>query len=388
MNKKRIVIFILLVIFFIIMGKDIMPTKIEIHDLEIVDVIGLDSTENGVKLSVFRSAPSKDEEDEKDKSKNTSAVVEVEASNYTDALKLLKTVTDKYISAWNTKYYLIGEETIKSDLKNVEDFLSRNYETSLTAKVYVTSSMTASKFLEEMSNNDVDLQQNLSNMEEDFLLKNQTKSVDIIDVIDMYLEDTMYGVISKIAVPEDKESSIKLSFDGAVVLNDNKVIHSLDNKQMQEYNFATKNIDYYSFKLLDKDSNNVILGGTDIQVKYDFEFLDGKNVSGINIDVKLTCNIEEKHSDYSIYNSGEFDILKEQIAKEITEAIEKIIQTSVKIDTDIIDLEKEFMNQHPYRHHDMDNAWDVLKKLPVTVNVECNIDTTYNILFSNIGQKE
>ena len=115
MNKQRILILVLLVIFFILMGKDIMPTKIEIHDLEIVDVIGLDTTENGVILSVFRSAPSKDEEDEKDKSKNTSAVVSVEASNYTDALKLLKTVTDKYISAWNTKYYLIGEETIKTD---------------------------------------------------------------------------------------------------------------------------------------------------------------------------------------------------------------------------------------------------------------------------------
>ena len=121
MNKQRLLILVLLVIFFILMGKDIMPTKIEIHDLEIVDVIGLDTTENGVILSVFRSAPSKDE---KDKSKNTSAVVSVETSNYTDALKLLKTVTDKYISAWNTKYYLIGEETIKTDLKNVEDFFT------------------------------------------------------------------------------------------------------------------------------------------------------------------------------------------------------------------------------------------------------------------------
>lgn len=388
MNKKRIIILILLIVFFILMGKDIMPTKIEIHDLEIVDVIGLDTTENGVKLSVFRSAPSKDEEDEKDKSKNTSAVVSVEASNYTDALKLLKTVTDKYISAWNTKYYLIGEETIKTDLKNVEDFLSRNYETSLTAKVYVTSSMTAADFLKEMSNNDVDLQQNLSNMEEDFLLKNQTKTVDIIDVIDMYLEETMYGVIPKIAVPDEKEENIKLSFDGAVVLKDNKVVHSLDSKQMQEYNFATKNIDYYSFNLLDKEANNVILGGTDIRVKYDFKFSRTQELTGINIDVKLTCNIEEKHSDYSIYNADEFDTLKAQIKEEVTQDILAIIQTSREIDTDILDIEKEFMYQHPYKYRKMENAWNVLKEVPVLVTIECNIDTTYNILFSNIGQKE
>ena len=388
MNKQRLLILVLLVIFFILMGKDIMPTKIEIHDLEIVDVIGLDTTENGVILSVFRSAPSKDEEDEKDKSKNTSAVVSVETSNYTDALKLLKTVTDKYISAWNTKYYLIGEETIKTDLKNVEDFLSRNYETSLTAKVYVTSSMTAKDFLNEMANNDVDLQQNLSNMEEDFLLKNQTKTVDIVDVIDMYLEDTMYGVIPKISVPEEKDKNVKLSFDGAVVLKDSNIVHSLNSKQMQELNFATKNIDYYSFKLLDKDSNNVILGGTDIHVKYNFNFSKEQEIKGINIDVKITCNIEEKHSDYSIYNSDEFDMLKNQIKEEITKHILSIIETSRKIDTDIIDLEKEFMYKHPYKHHKLENAWETLKKVPVTVSVECNIDTTYNILFSNIGQKE
>ena len=84
----------------------------------------------------------------------------------------------------------------------------------------------------------------------------------------MYLEDTMYGVIPKISVPEEKDKNVKLSFDGAVVLKDNNIVHSLNSKQMQELNFATKNIDYYSFKLLDKDSNNVILGGTDIHVKY------------------------------------------------------------------------------------------------------------------------
>lgn len=392
MNKKFIIISALVVIFFIIMGKDIIPVRIEIDDLEVVDVIGIDTIESGVRISVFRSAPSKDEEDEKDTSKNTSRVVEVEAKNFTDALKLLKTVTDKYISAWNTKYYLIGEETAKSDLKDVEDFLSRNYETSLTAKLYITSGMTAAEFLEQMALNDIDVQENLSNMEEDFLLKNETREVDIVDVIDMYLDEGMHGIIPKILVLESEgeaePTKKKLDFDGAVVLKNDKAVCKLSGNEMKSYNLSTNNIEYYSFDLKDKEGNSIILGGSDIKVSYKFHFNENKDLSAINMKIKLTCNIEEKHSEYNIYNSEEFDNLKKQISTEITEGILAIIQISKDVDTDIIDLEKRLKYNNPYRYQKIENAWEVLKTLPINIDVECNIDTTYNILYSNSDQKE
>lgn len=111
MKKYYFVIQIfVVVVILILIGGNIIELRGDIEQLEVIDIVGLDETETGVKVTVRMednsSINSEDPGTQVTTTKRYKLIIS-EAPTFSQAVDRLKNVTDKYISMSHVKYYVV-----------------------------------------------------------------------------------------------------------------------------------------------------------------------------------------------------------------------------------------------------------------------------------------
>ena len=182
-NKLRVILIILLVFVLIQWNKKLLPNRIEITDLELVRVIGLDNeTKNNAQITFVRNklnpsksnssedssdpSGSKENSSSNDKSnQDASLAITIEGKTFNEIFRKAQTYTEKEIPGGHIDYFLIGEKTATSDIIETTDFIAGDSELRFSGRVYIVKGSSAKDFLDKTVGLDYKLADKLDNME-------------------------------------------------------------------------------------------------------------------------------------------------------------------------------------------------------------------------------
>lgn len=389
----------LAVLMFVLIGKDTLPTRIDIENLEVVEIIGLDATEKGVKISAIL----KDESGEQSNSKGASEnykMVSVESTTYSQTVDVLRSITDKYISLSHVKYYIVGEETAKNSLRDVIDYLSRTDDLESNAKLLVAEDYTAQEFLKKVIEGKENIVNNIEDKDSDLIAKNYTVDVTVLDIVDMFLQDKINGVIPYISIVNEKvgenfaekyyspdEKSDVFGFVAIGILKDMKIVDKLSLEEIARYNLALGKADSVVELVNPQENDKIVLNCN--KEKYSISFdTDKDNIKSVNIYLKYIANIEEAHSDNELFTAEYFKKIQESCSEQMEKGIKDAFDRCFKSEIDYMGLSRQFELRHPYIYRKIkDNFFQNVVNSKVNVKVEINLNNTYDVMQSNKFQR-
>lgn len=396
---KKSYLVILIILFFVILtlsNSNILPTKTEITELDIANVIGLDIYNEKYEMTVVRNNSQEGVGNSSGSGESQGETISIVDDSYIADLLASQTLSDKYINVSHARYYVVGEDSIDADFEHIIDYLSRNYQTRIDAKIIIVKGNTAKEFLQKVAKESYKLSDKLDNMEQDFESRSISKSLKIFEAVDILLRKNMDGVLPVIELVDKKEVDVSenttnynepFDFGGLVVLKDAKVAGYLDKDETKAYNYVMNEVEDF-FIYCEDEYAEIFFGMKDLKTSIEFEIEENK-IDKVIFNTKFKSSFEEVKSNIDIFteeNTNRYEQMQEKI---VEERIRKLVEKSFNIDVDYLMLEDSLHRQHPYKYAKLkENAWEDIKKADIEINVESSLKTTFNIIQTNKNQEE
>ena len=457
-KKLRTLALAILAFIFVIWNKDIIPVKREITQLQLVQSIGMDLGKNNkYKISFLSNQKASSTAGQSSNSNGSSSssisassqkLATVEASTFNSGLKNFQSVSAKYVPLSHVKYIFLGEEIAKTDFTSAIDFIARDEQARINARIFIVKGKEAEYFFKNATNKDYELEDRLKSMEEDAVLESVVTPIDILDVIDMMVSDNSAGVIPALRIisaedkneeqskkessnndkdekknseqntAENKESKndngqlgeIKggiennkndkitvnmnignqkenlFDYEGYAVIKDRKLVGYLSKDESIIYNMLIGKFENTTVNITDEDNQSMSFGLKDSNTKINFDFED-KHLKNINIYMNVKANIEEADKDEVITDIKVLQEYQDKIDEVLKKDTESLLEKIKEYDCDFINLKQKANIQHPYKFQDVENNWlEELKNANVNIKAECEIRRTYDIV--NIRSEE
>ncbi len=389
MNKwTKIVLFIGIAFTLIGWGKYIIPTHIEISDVQVVRVMGMDSSpDNGVSFSILFQPPKGVEEEGDNKEK----YLIVSANSFASTSRGLQHCEDKLFIGSHVDDILLGEKLAQDNLAHAMEFISKNDEFRLDSKVYIVKEMSTSKVFEDGLGNGYILSDRINKLSLTKKGDVDVRTVEVLDVLKILLSEDKVGVIPCIQVIRNgeeqladykivgaKEEANRVELAGYGVINKGRLVGYLNNDESTGYEYIKNLISEEGISLNTK--NGVVginLTAANSKIKFDF---DGDNIKKVTINVTTKNSILETATGKNIFNSG-----IDEIEKMENEKLEEIIKSTVRYaqnsNIDFIDIGKSLAFSHPYKWRKIKDHWDeIFPGITIDVKVNSRIEEEYGVL--------
>lgn len=428
MKKYYIIVYLIIIIIaFILIGKNVIPTKVDIEYLQVVEIIGMDEVKDGVNVSVLL----KQEEQGSGGSESGGAsssgekILTVSSTTYSQAIDIIRTITEKYIIVNHVKYYVVGEETAKASLENVVDYLARTDDINVKAQILVADGMTAEEFLNTANSSGMDVVKVLQEATLDINAKNFTTDTTIIDLVDTFLQDKIVGVVPYVSLFSDdiEQFSVKLEegeqieqegqskqqsgqieqeqqaekkeqnksnifgYMSVGIIDNMKVVDKISLKEVEAYNIVIGKVDNIVVLIRPTDNEKIVLTCDTQEHNIKFK-TNGNNIEKFEINLKYECDLDEVKTKRELFTIERFNEYQNMVEDIVKKEVNDIISKSFKMDLDFMELGATFERQHPYVYMNIkDNFLDKLKKAKIKINVDCTVNNTFDVMETNKYQK-
>lgn len=396
---KKSYLIILIILLFVILtlsNSNILPTKTEITELDIANVIGLDIYNEKYEMTIVRNNSQEGLGNSSGPGESQGETISIVDNSYIADLIASQTLSDKYINISHARYYIVGEESIDADFEHIIDYLSRNYQTRIDAKIIIVKGNTAKEFLKKVANESYKLSDKLDNMEQDFESRSISKSLKIFEAVDILLRKNMHGVLPVIELVDKKEIDVSentsnynepFDFAGLVILKDAKVAGYLDKDETKAYNYVMNEVEDF-FIYCEDEYAEIFFGMKDLNTSISFE-VEEDRINKVIFNTKFKSGFEEVKSNIDVFTEENTKRYEEMQEKIVEQRIRKLVQKSFAIDVDYLMLEDSLHRQHPYKYQKLkENAWKEIKNAKIEINVDSSLKTTFNIIQTNKNQEE
>ena len=390
MNKKlEAVIITAIIIMLVGWGKYIIPIKLEISDTQVVEVIGLDSAENGdVSLSLLFE-PLRDEQDEGPKEK----VLTVTGNSFIGTEKGIQNYEDKIFIGSHVKAIVVGENLLKNDLIRAIDYISKNNEFRLDSKIYVAKESTASELFNEGIDNDYILSNRIDTLSLTDKGEREVRNLEIVNIVRLLLSEEKSGVIPCIQIVENgdqqladyvinssKEEKKRVELAGYAVIKDAKLIGYLGNVESLGYDFIRNLISEEGFKLVyGEEIVGINLTNSDAKIEYEFS---GDTLNKVIINIDTINSILETSSGKNLF-ANDISVVEDLENAYIKDIVESTIRYAQNVNVDFLEIGINLELKHPYKWRKIKDNWNrIFSTIPIEVKVNSNIDEQYGLLSS------
>lgn len=406
-TKIILAITIIGIMVVILFNSELMPLRRDISNTEIIMVAGLDKVEEGYRITLLKRNQSSDSSSSSSKSSDSSEskVICMTADSYSMALRQLQTTTDKFLTASHIKYFIIGEETLKTDIEHVTDAIARGYQTRLNSKIYIAKEMSAKDFLEKASKLDFKVAEKIRNMEENFWISSASVETSIVDLGHITFSERGDGLVDTLEFYDsnreeeekmepsndkntNKEKTVNsFTYGGAAIIANNVLIEYLNTEQTIYANYILKEDNVNVIKIYDEEyfvSFRVEKLNTDISFNFD------KNdvINEIIIDVDFQADYEETNAEVAIFTQKKIEYFENKLNNKVEEQLREIIALEMEKEVDFLNLSQKLEFSHPFKYeNNKKDFMKLLKKSKITINGKGKIKTTYDIIDSNEHQK-
>ena len=366
---------------FISTNESARPSGIELKNLELIEVVGLDYSEASGEytLSYLHESSSKSSGAGSEEGGTGGGEIEVisrTAASYNEAIRAARALSEKYISEGHIKRVIIGEEAARHGLITAYDFLLRHNSFRMNAKLFVAKNAAARDILEVVSS-----EVQLANIAHTINLSAKLLEADIISSLYLVNEPRPSGTLPALELAGDSEHNLKFAglacIDGAALrgyadVNHTEMADMLNARELE----LVLNID-----------GNLLLKLQKSKVSYDITCENGVPVS-VRVKCLLDASVEEiQNPDFA---ADEVSLLAAEKKAEgiLTARLEKLFAHSKELETDFARIYRAIKKSHPDCWREVHGNWNaVFAELELSATVELNISGSYNISALSAGRK-
>lgn len=406
-TKIILAITIIGIMVVVLFNAELMPLRRDISNTEIIMVAGLDKVEDGYMITLLKRNQSSENSASSEASQDSgkSKVIHMTADSYSMALRQLQTTTDKFLTASHIKYFIIGEDTLKTDILHLTDAIARGYQTRLNSRIYIAKGMSAKEFLEKASKLKFKVAEKIRNMEENYWISSASVETSIVDLGHITFSERGDGLVDALEFYDssmeeeesnegsDSESSNKkqvvtsFTYGGAAVIANNVLIEYLTEDQTIYANYLLKENNVNVIRVYD-EQYFVSFRLEKLNTNIKFKFNENDVINELVIDVEFGADYEETNAKTPIFTQDKIDYFENKLNDKVAEQLRQIINIEIEKEVDFLNLSQRLEFSHPFKYeNNKGDFMELLKNSKITINSNGKIKTTYDIIDSNEHQK-
>lgn len=389
MGKKSIIfIFVVLIFVFVEWGNLIIPLSLEISDVEVTELVGMDLPVAGdFSISAIFSGT-----EDSSEGKTNERLVTINANSFTAALRGLQNYEDKIFIGSHVRDIIIGEELAKNNMNIWLDFVAKSSDIRSNSNVYIAKEMMSSELFSETLENEYGVSDRIFNILRDSRFDNEARKVRLLDVMNMFLDENRIGVIPCISTVKNGERQIadytierepdsdisRIELAGYGIISGGKLVGYLNSNETDGYDYV-KNLIREDAITIIKDGEEYGVDLINAETKFKFEF-SGDNLTKIIIKTDTKNYMAETSSGENVFAHNVSAIEKlenEVIANKIRTVVDRVQNEEI----DFIEMGKKLEFSHPYKWRKLKDKWqDIFPSIPVEIEVNSKIDREYDML--------
>lgn len=390
-TKLKVYVILVIVVIMLGWGGNLIPSRVEITDLGIIQVIGVDSgVNNGVNLSVVAEGQSGDSDEVSKKGKET--IITTSGKSYNDCARGMENYSDKYFIGGHIENIIIGEEMSKQNLVRAVDFVSKSSEIRLNSNVFISKGTTATDFLKDGISEEFSMASRISNINLTDEIMTKEKNTEISDVVNILLSDEKCGVIQAVELVQNgaesgreytlttsKEDNPKyIQYAGYALIKDAKLIDFLDIDTSDGYDLI-KNKTPKKNIYLEKEGEIIGINFNANKTKVNFNF-EGDKLKEIVVKTTTENKVMQSSNGENVFEN-ELPDMREMVQDEVKSRIEKAINVSKYYNVDYLGFGKMLKVKHPYKWNKIKDNWEnIFYEVPIRIETKAKIDRSYNLL--------
>lgn len=396
----KVITVIIIVVAFALNADKLLPQSKEIDNMEVIKVVGLDyeeKSENKEKaiLSLMMDKENGDGQSESSSSSKKQEVIRYSAKTMNEALSKTQYYTDKFVEGSHIKFFVIGEETARTDIDKALDEISKDKEMRPSSHMYLIKDMKAYEFLENIVAFEYELSDKLESMEKKSGNKTIIKPLTISELLSGKLSDSgIYliptlnyvtaddnlSIIKEEGIEEAKKLEKQFDFYGYGIMKDSKLVDFLNEDQATIYNMLMNYTKGGNIEI-ETDSNEIIsFSINNISTSYDFVFEESGALNTVNISVKFKSDFEEIYNEDNPTSNEKIKEYEKLQNEKIENEVKELVQKTKELNLDILNIEGKLKLKHPYKYRKVKDVFKSYSKINITVEVQSQIERTYDVV--------
>lgn len=381
---KKIILFLLLLSISVSMVgcKPYIKGRTEIDMLIFTRVFALDKGENErIKVTITSRSVTMQGGGAKTETKKAN-IISAEGRTVFEAVSKLNMFADRKPFYGHAEYVLIGEELAKEGILPYFDFIARDHEFRINAKVYIVNGSTARELLEKANTSEFFVSERLSNLEENRGAMSVSSTVQVVET--MLILDRPFlalylpciSMTKAIQKAEDKDK-YDISLQGYAIFKDDKLLTHLQMYEARGINWVRDLVENGIIVVKDKNGNDISMEINKAKTKIEPELYSDGSIN-FTIKVNLSTNIEEILGTSFKFKEDDLKYLEKQQEEVVRNEIMTAIEVAKQNKLDFFSLGSVFFQNYPKEWDKYKKNWSkVIPTLHFNVQIKSIIKRTY-----------
>ena len=375
MKKSKRIFSLFLATTLLLLFTSCQKVGTELSQLMIIQGIGIDTTQNGYKVTVEilnneqSGTPSGD-----GSSENKTKIYTAEAQSVSAALRTLTSKSGNLPLFAHNRIIVIGDGAANQKLSDILDFFLRNYDSRASQLVCVAKNSDAEKIIRAKLLNDTVKSEILENM----LLESHRQSliprVRVVDAINILNTPTAVLCLPAVTVQKNGENE-DFKLDGCALYGHDETFSMyMTTGDAEGLAFLTDTAEkgFLTAELPNGEKAGFVINKS----KTRYEIYEKNGVLHYNLRINISCDIDEvSGAEYFSTDDDFFEIIKSSVAKAVIKRAENsLVVLKGKHGGDALRYGKRLMLHKPELYNSVKDNWDdAFKSAVTTVTVKVTV---------------
>ncbi|MBR2666784.1 MAG: spore gernimation protein GerC [Oscillospiraceae bacterium] len=351
----------------------------EIEDLELIRAMGVDRTEDGVRVTLASAREIASGGEEKSGGGNEAVVLSQSAGTVSQAVARMQSFGSKGVFYGHIGSYLVGETLARDGIRDYLDYVERNPEMRLETDLYVIRAGTANGAIAAMTGEGYDINERL-----EFLQENADLSADTHPVtVRMFLIRTeRYGstICPALRLTEHREGDgargdSALLPDGFAVLTDGRLRGYLDGEAAYGASLLMNETSEDTVTVTAPGGVRVALTLSDCRTRVRPEFDRDGTLTALRVTTRLRAGVDEVEGRLDLESMAVTEALCRSLETLERSRMEEALALAKSWNADCFGLGARAALAAPFRWRE--EAWSPAA-VPVIVEVEAQVERSYD----------
>lgn len=364
-----------------------MPTKKTLEDIQPILIVGLDTYEDQVELTVMSVGSQAGSEPDKGGGSNKIKIYEASGKSVYEAKQNMSLYSDKHLIWAHLEYIIIGDETARNGIAKHMDFFMRNHENRLTDELVIAKGMTAKEFIKNTNTDQPKINEKIRHLFNDAEVDSISRKMNLKDFALRHQSDTMV-VMLPVMDTTDKTVEEKPKKEGEATKKDIRLAgYAIFDRDARLIDYASFEYSRGINRITDQIKSAVVVIEADGQGMLSAAIIRSKtrldvdeDAKTLKVDISVLFNIPEYTGNEDLYDEKYITRIKKRLEENIETEVLDTMTYLQNLDADAVGISDVYYHKYPEKWPQMKSQWqDLFKVIKVDVTVNSTVRNTYNI---------
>ena len=347
----------------------------EIEQMRVIQTMGIDSEENGVKLSLA-SAGSKN-------SKTIPAILSGSGTSISTALQRIRNYScEESLFCAHVGHILIGEEAAKKSIESILSYICHSSEIRVDLPVYVLTNSSAHNVMDSVGNDKKGITEILQAVQSALSERGESHIFTAAEIIrGMERNGSALVCALEFAPASESDTESTAAIYGYGIFKNFSLVQYIDTENAVGVGFLLNKVGVCDLIVKDLNGNNVTLEIDKGSSKIVPIWSENEELKGLDVQADVSAAVLEISGKSSDLDDPRYeDQLIAQLEAEVSKRISSVLQLSKKLSADFLDLSSrvEYADPSKYRRAVSDFEY-LLPDLEMSISVRGKLSHTYDI---------